>query len=126
MSPQTIIADIDQVDADTEELRELAAAALQRLWRENEDIDAESIEMLDQASGGGFTRELVEQYRNQENVSQLIRLVVARSEPDFVGDAVHEIALHFWQRNGRAALEAVFNGICRDIEDRERNGRFSL
>lgn len=121
MTSEHIIAAIQGDELDSEELQSVAMAALSALFGADE-VDAEVVAELDSGTGGRFTREAVEEYRQNESVHELIRLLVARTQSVRTSDLVHEAALHHWKQDGLEELLRTLEGIKRDIRQREQLG----
>ena len=121
MTADGIIEAIQANSLSGEERQAIAMAALTALFGED-DLDADVVAELDAGTGGLFTRDAVEDYRQNESVHELIRLLVARAQPGRICDLVHEMALHHWEHDGAQELLQTFESIKRDIHQQERMG----
>lgn len=84
------------------------------------DVDADVVAELDANADGRFTHDAVEEYRQNESVHELMRLLVARAQPGRICDLVHEVSLHHWKHDGLQELLRTFESIERDIRQREQ------
>jgi hypothetical protein len=121
MTSDQIVGAIRAGALGNEELQTVASATLSALFADN-DVDSDVVADLDTSAGGRFTHDAVEEYRENESVHELIRLLVARTQPGRICDLVHEVALHHWQQDGLQELLRTFESIKRDIRQQERMG----
>lgn len=119
-SDQIVDAIADSLSGD--ERQAVAMAALSSMFGAD-DVDTDVVAELDASTGGRFTRDAVDDYRQNESVHELIRLLIARAQPGRICDLVHEMALHHWWNDGSQELLQTFESIKRDLGQREQMGR---